>query len=57
MIEIDGAAGEGFTNAGSAQGMSPSLVQKYLDAAKEVAAHTLLLPHGIAMDWTECGGY
>ncbi|MEO8499195.1 MAG: DUF1587 domain-containing protein, partial [Planctomycetota bacterium] len=36
---VDGAAGEGFTNTGSAQGMSPSLVQKYLDAAKEVADH------------------
>lgn len=45
---VDGAAGEGFTNAGSAQAMSPSLVQKYLDAAKEVAAHAVLLPDGIA---------
>jgi len=44
---IDGAAGEGFTNTGSAQGMSPSLVQKYLDAAKEVADHAVLLPDGI----------
>ncbi len=45
---VDGAAGEGFTNAGSAQAMSPSLVQKYFDAAKEVAAHAVLLPDGIA---------
>ena len=44
---IDGAAGEGFTNAGSAQAMSPSLVQKYLDAAKTVANHVVLLPDGI----------
>ncbi len=44
---VDGAAGEGFTNAGSAQSMSPSLVQKYLDAAKAVAAHVVLLPDGI----------
>ncbi|MBC8356221.1 MAG: DUF1592 domain-containing protein [Planctomycetes bacterium] len=44
---VDGAAGEGFTNTGSAQGMSPSLVQKYLDAAKQVAEHVVLLPDGI----------
>ncbi|MCH8923257.1 MAG: DUF1587 domain-containing protein, partial [Planctomycetes bacterium] len=40
---IDGAAGEGFTNAGSGQGMSPALAHKYLDAAKQVAAHAVLL--------------
>ena len=44
---VDGAAGEGFTNTGSAQGMSPSLVEKYLDTAKEVAEHAVLLPDGI----------
>ena len=44
---VDGAAGEGFTNAGSAQGMSPALVQKYLLAAKQVADHLVLLPTGI----------
>ena len=44
---IDGAAGEGFTNTGSAQGMSPALVTKYLDAAKEVAEHAVLTPEGI----------
>ncbi|MFT5300197.1 MAG: hypothetical protein ACI814_000971, partial [Mariniblastus sp.] len=44
---IDGAAGEGFTNVGSGQGMSPALVQKYLDAAKQVADHLVLLPDGI----------
>lgn len=44
---VDGAAGEGFINTGSAQSMSPALVQKYLDAAKEVAAHAVLLPEGI----------
>ena len=32
---VDGAAGEGFTNAGNALVMSPSLLAKYLDAAKE----------------------
>jgi hypothetical protein len=44
---IDGAAGEGFINSGAAQAMSPSLVTKYLDAGKEVARHTVLLPDGI----------
>ncbi|HUG67890.1 MAG TPA: DUF1587 domain-containing protein, partial [Pirellulaceae bacterium] len=44
---VDGAAGEGFTNTGSAQGMSPALVQKYLDAAKSVAEHAVLLPDGV----------
>lgn len=44
---IDGAAGEGFTNVGSGQGMSAALVQKYLDAAKQVADHLVMLPDGI----------
>ena len=57
---VDGAAGEGFTNAGHALAMSPSLLTKYLDAGKEVAAHAVLLPDGIRFspsttrrDWTE----
>ncbi len=56
----DGAAGEGFTNASAALVMSPALLQKYLDAAKEVASHAVLLPDGIEWsehntprDWTE----
>lgn len=56
---IDSAAGEGFTNTGGALAMSPSLVTKYLDAAKEVAAHAVLLPDGFRFsaattrsDWT-----
>ena len=44
---VDGAAGEGFTNSGEAQGMSPALAIKYLDAAKEVADHAVLTPKGI----------
>jgi len=44
---VDGAAGEGFINTGAAQSMSPSLVTKYLDAAKEIATHAVLLPDGI----------
>ncbi len=57
---VDGAAGEGFTNVGAALVMSPTLLTKYLDAAKEVAAHAVLLPNGISFsastsqsDWTE----
>jgi len=43
----DSAAGEGFSNTGAALVMSPSLVRKYLDAAKGVAEHAVLLPGGI----------
>jgi hypothetical protein len=56
----DSASGEGFMNVGNSLVMSPSLVTKYLDAAKEIAAHAVLLPDGIrfspkstARDWTE----
>jgi hypothetical protein len=56
---VDGAAGEGFTNTGQALVMSPALVTKYLDAAKQVARHMVLLPDGIRFsasttrsDWT-----
>lgn len=44
----DGGAGEGFTNAAAALVMSPTLLTKYLDAAKEVAEHAVLLPDTIA---------
>ncbi|MBS0202619.1 MAG: DUF1592 domain-containing protein [Planctomycetes bacterium] len=56
---IDGAAGEGFTNTGNALVMSPALITKYLDAAKLVTQHAVLLPDGIRFspsdnpgDWT-----
>jgi hypothetical protein len=56
----DGAAGEGFTNAGNALVMSPALITKYLDAAKDIAGHAVLLPDSIRFspstsrrDWTE----
>jgi hypothetical protein len=56
---VDGAAGEGFTNTGNALVMSPAFVTKYLDAAKEVASHAVLLPDGFRFsehttprDWT-----
>lgn len=57
---VDGAAGEGFTNAGAGLVMSPALLTKYLDAAKEIAGHMVLLQDGIRFseytspsDWTE----
>jgi len=56
---VDGAAGEGFTNAGDALVTSPTLLNKYLNAAKEIAAHAVLLPEGFRFssaktrrDWT-----
>ncbi|MCA8996115.1 MAG: DUF1592 domain-containing protein [Planctomycetaceae bacterium] len=56
---VDGAAGEGFTNVGSAMAMSPTMVTKYLDAARQVASHAVLVPEGIRFsekstrrDWT-----
>ena len=55
----DSAAGEGFTNVGSALVVSPALLQKYLDAAKQVSSHAVLVPTGIHFsksttqcDWT-----
>jgi hypothetical protein len=59
LFPPDGAAGEGFTNTGASLVMSPSLLARYLDAAKEIAAHAVLLPDGIRFspattrrDWT-----
>jgi hypothetical protein len=57
----DGAAGEGFTNAAEAlTDVSPALLTKYLDAARDVAAHAVLLPDGFRFspartrrDWTD----
>jgi hypothetical protein len=56
---IDGAAGEGFSNVGEALAMSPALLEKYLEAAKRVSTHIVLLPEGLRFsvsdtpaDWT-----
>ena len=56
----DGAAGEGFTNAAEALAMSPAMMEKYLAAAKDIAAHAVLLPDGFRFsstktrrDWTD----
>lgn len=42
----DGAAGEGFTNAAEALSMSPALMNKYVNAAKQISNHAVLLPDG-----------
>ncbi len=57
----DGAAGEGFTNAAeSLSDITPTLFTRYLEAAKEVADHAVLLPEGFRFspgktrrDWTD----
>ena len=56
----DSAGGEGFMNTGQVLVMSPALLGKYLDAAKSVASHAVLLPDGIrfspsdsSRDWTD----
>ena len=60
QFPADNAAGEGFTNTGDAMAMSPALLGKYLDAAKDISRHAVLLPDGMAFsphvsqrDWTE----
>jgi hypothetical protein len=57
----DGAAGEGFTNAAEALAdVSPALLDKYFAAAKDTAAHAVLLSDGFRFspsrtrrDWTD----
>src|SRR5207245_42891 len=56
----DSASGEGFMNVGNSLVMSPALLTKYFDAAREIAKHAVLLPEGIAFspgvcarDWTD----
>lgn len=46
QFPTDGAAGEGFSNTGSALVMSPALFAKYVDAARKIADHAVLLPEG-----------
>src|SRR5207244_11309986 len=63
QFPADGAAGEGFTNAAEALAdVSPTLLNKYLAAAKDIADHALLLPDGFRFslsktrrDWTDEG--
>ncbi|EDY17226.1 Protein of unknown function DUF1592 [Chthoniobacter flavus Ellin428] len=57
---VDGAAGEGFDNVGAALVMSPSLLGKYFEAARQIAGHAVFLPDGMrfsegtsSRDWTD----
>ena len=45
---VDPANMAGFDNSGESLSMSPALVTKYLQAAREVANHLVLKPSGIA---------
>ncbi len=45
---VDPANKEGFDNSAESLAMSPSLVKKYLDAARLVSEHLLLKPDGLA---------
>ncbi len=59
----DGAGGEGFTNSAEAlSDISPALAARYLQAAKEIADHAVLLPDSYRFspsktrrDWTDEG--
>ena len=57
---IDSVGGEGFANVGDAMPVTPRLVERYHQTAKDVAAHVVLLPHGFRFsksterpDWAE----
>ena len=45
---VDPANEAGFDNSGESLSMSPALVKKYLEAARRVADHLVLLPSGLA---------
>jgi Protein of unknown function (DUF1592)/Protein of unknown function (DUF1588)/Protein of unknown function (DUF1587)/Protein of unknown function (DUF1585)/Protein of unknown function (DUF1595) len=45
---VDPANPAGFDNSGESLTMSPTLLKKYLEAAREVADHVVLTPDGIA---------
>ena len=48
IFPSESAAGEGFTNAGDGQvQLSASLMQKYLQAAKDIADRAMLTPSGL----------
>ena len=57
---IDSVGGEGFANVGDAMPVTPRLVERYHQTAKDVAAHAVLLPQGFRFspsterpDWAE----
>lgn len=44
LLPGEPVAGEGFTNVGQAQDISPARIEKYLDAAARVLAHARITP-------------
>ena len=44
---VDSVGGEGFANVGEAMPVTPELIQRYHQAARDVAARAVLLPEGI----------
>ncbi len=44
LLPNEGGAGEGFANVGSAQVMTPTQYEKYIDAAKDVLRHLRTYP-------------
>ena len=44
---VDSVGGEGFANVGEAMPVTPELVQRYHQVARDVAARAVLLPNGI----------
>jgi hypothetical protein len=44
---VDPANEAGFDNTGESLAMSPALVKKYLDAARDIASHLVLKPDGL----------
>jgi len=43
---VDSVGGEGFANVGEAMPVSPELIQRYHQTARDVAAQAVLLPDG-----------
>lgn len=57
---LDSVGGEGFANVGDAMPVTPELIERYHQTARDVAAHAVLLPTGFRFsssterpDWTE----
>ncbi|MCX7409856.1 MAG: DUF1592 domain-containing protein [Planctomycetales bacterium] len=57
---VDSVGGEGFANVGDAMPVTPELVERYHQTARDVAARVVLLPGGFRFspsterpDWTE----
>jgi hypothetical protein len=57
---VDSVGGEGFANVGDAMPVTPELVERYHQTARDVAARAVLLPDGFRFststerpDWTE----